>query len=399
MFTIGIFGRRNVGKSSLINALTEQNLAIVSDIAGTTTDPVKKSIELSHIGKSVIIDTAGFDDDSELGKQRIEKTKQVLQTIDFAILVFSENQFGSHENEWIENFQTFDVPFIIVHNKCDLEPVGANNYLPLHHTVIDVSVKEKINLQAIFDEIVSSFPRKRESHSKGVAEQVRNDGLVADLISPNDIVILVTPIDSEAPVGRLILPQVQTIRAILDENAIAITCKTEQLQQTLNTLKTPPALVITDSQAFAEVEAIVPKDCNLTSFSILLARQKGDFSTYLKGTPHIGKLNDGDKILILESCTHQSTCENIARVKLPNLLKKQTGKTLQFDIISGLSPLPDDWETYAMVFQCGACMITQKQLHNRLKPFIDKGIPVSNFGMAFAYLNGIFERAVSSLRA
>jgi len=392
MFTIGIFGRRNVGKSSLINALTEQNLAIVSDIAGTTTDPVKKSIELFDIGKSVIVDTAGFDDDSVLGKQRIEKTKQVLQNIDFAILVFSENQFENLEKEWVENFEKFDVPYILVHNKCDLgkpEIAGA----------INISAKEKINLQAIFDEIRSSFPRRRESHSKGIAGQTRNDGLVADLVKPNDTVILVTPIDSEAPVGRLILPQVQTIRAILDENAVAITCKTEQLQQTLDTLKTPPALVITDSQAFSEVEKIVPKDCRLTSFSILLARQKGDFSAYLKGTPYIENLEDGDKILILESCTHQSSCEDIARVKLPNLLKKQTGKTLHFDIISGLSPIPNDWETYAMVFQCGACMITQKQLQNRLKPFIDREVPVSNFGMALAYLNGIFERVVSSLRA
>jgi len=374
MFTIGIFGRRNVGKSSLINALTEQNLAIVSEIPGTTTDPVKKSIELFDIGKSVIIDTAGFDDDSALGEQRIEKTKQVLQNIDVAILVFSENKFDNHEKEWIGKFEKFDVPYILVHNKCDLkkpEIAGA----------INISAKEKVNLQAILEKI------------KNQKSKIKNQNLFEDLILPNDVIILVTPIDSEAPVGRLILPQVQTIRAILDENAIAITCKTEQLQQTLDALKKPPALVITDSQAFAEVEKIVPKDCRLTSFSILLARQKGDFSSYLKGTPHIENLKDGDKILILESCTHQSSCEDIARVKLPNLLKKQTGKNLHFDIISGLSPIPDDWEKYTMVFQCGACMITQKQLHNRLKPFIDKEIPISNFGMALAYLNGIFERA------
>jgi len=376
MFTIGIFGRRNVGKSSLINALTEQNLAIVSDIAGTTTDPVKKSIELFDIGKSVIIDTAGFDDDSSLGKQRIEKTKQVLQNIDFAILVFSENKFDNHEKEWIENFEKFDVPYILVHNKCDLkkpEIAGA----------INISAKEKINLPAIFDEIKKCRDARPYPST-----------LIADLIKPNDTIVLVTPIDSEAPAGRLILPQVQTIRAILDENAVAITCKTEQLQQVLDTLKNPPALVITDSQAFSEVEKIIPKDCRLTSFSILLARQKGDFLAYLKGTPHIENMKDGDKILILESCTHQSSCEDIARVKLPNLLKKQTGKTLHFDIISGLSPIPNDWETYAMVLQCGACMITQKQLHNRLKPFIDRGVPISNFGMTLAYLSGVFDRSV-----
>jgi [FeFe] hydrogenase H-cluster maturation GTPase HydF len=384
MFTIGIFGRRNVGKSSLINALTEQNLAIVSDVAGTTTDPVKKSIELQGIGKSVIIDTAGFDDDSELGKQRVEKTKQILQQIDFAILVFSENQFGNCEKEWIENFRKFDVPFLIVHNKCDKIPLNDEAVIPNAvrdlFDVIDVSATEKINLQTIFKQILHSS--LFTLHSSPLT------------LNPNDVIILVTPIDSSAPTSRLILPQVQTIRAILDEHAIAITCKTEQLQQTLDTLKTPPSLVITDSQVFAEVEKIVPKNCRLTSFSILLARQKGEFEAYLKGTSHINNLKDGDKILILESCTHQHSCEDIGRVKLPNLLQKRTGKNLKFESVSGLSALPNDWETYAMVFQCGACMITRKQLHNRLKPFIDKEIPISNYGMALAFLNGIFERAV-----
>jgi len=392
MFTIGIFGRRNVGKSSLINALTEQDLAIVSDIPGTTTDPVKKSIELFGIGKSVIIDTAGFDDDGGLGKQRIEKTKQILQTIDFAILVFSENQFGKLENEWLKNFEESDVPFILVHNKCDV----------VHSTmdgVINVSAKEGTNLQAVFDEI-QTHPRPCGTPPPAgdiplLEGVLRSSG---GGISQNNVVILVTPIDTEAPTNRLILPQVQTIRAILDENAIAITCKPEQLQQTLETLKTPPTLVITDSQAFAEVEKIVPKDCRLTSFSILLARQKGDFTAYLKGVPYIDTLKNGDKILILESCTHQSTCEDIARVKLPNLLKKHTKKELHFEIISGLSPIPNNIETYAMVFQCGACMITQKQLHNRLKPFIGKGIPTTNFGMAFAFLTGIFDRATNFLK-
>ena len=392
MFTIGIFGRRNVGKSSLINALTEQNLAIVSDIAGTTTDPVKKSIELLDIGRAVIVDTAGFDDDSPLGKQRIEKTKQALQQVDFAILVFSENRFDDHEKEWVENFRKCEVPFLMVHNKSDLVPLeeALKNALEARYSAVvaDVSAMGGENLQMIFDKIKRQYPCR---------DGARPVSTISNLITPNDVVILVTPIDSEAPAGRLILPQVQTIRAILDENAIAITCKTEQLRHTLDTLKAPPSLLITDSQAFAEVEAIVPKDCRLTSFSILLARQKGNFEAYLKGTPHIDKLNDGDKILVLESCTHQHTCEDIGRVKLPTLLRKRTGKTLHFDFVSGLSPLPNDWQTYAMVFQCGACMITQKQLHNRLKPFVDKGIPVTNYGMVLAFLNGIFDRSVSFL--
>ena len=378
MFTIGIFGRRNVGKSSLINALTEQNLAIVSDVAGTTTDPVKKSIELQGIGKSVIIDTAGFDDDSELGQQRIEKTKQILQQIDFAILVFSENLFGNYEQEWVENFQNNDIPFLMVHNKCDLVPLNSK----FNGDVIDISTTQKINLRMIFEAI--------KNHRLPVTGYRLP-------ISKNDIILLVTPIDSGAPAGRLILPQVQTIRAILDKNAIVMVCQTEQLQQTLDSLNTPPTLVITDSQVFSEVEKIVPKNCRLTSFSILLARQKGNFDACLRGTPHINNLQDGDKILILESCTHQHTCEDIGRVKLPNLLQKRTGKTFHFEFISGLSPLPNELETYAMVFQCGACMITQKQLHNRLKPFIDKGIPVSNYGMALAFLNGIFERVTERL--
>jgi [FeFe] hydrogenase H-cluster maturation GTPase HydF len=388
MFSIGIFGRQNVGKSSLINTLTEQNLAIVSDVAGTTTDPVKKSIELQGIGKSVVIDTAGFDDDSELGKQRIEKTKQILQQIDFAILVFSENLFGDYEKKWIENFEKNDIPFLIVHNKCDKIPLNID----LDFEVIDVSVTQKINLQTIFKQILHCV---QDDNQKS---KVKSQKLLSNLVTPNDIVLLVTPIDSSAPVGRLILPQVQAIRAILDENAIVVQCKTEQLQETLNALKTTPTLVITDSQAFSEVEKIVPKNCRLTSFSILLARQKGDFTAYLRGTPKIGELKDGDRILILESCTHQHSCEDIGRVKLPNLLQKKTEKTFHFEFISGLSPLPSDWETFAMVFQCGACMISQKQLHNRLKPFIYKGIPISNYGMALAYLSDIFDRVVEGMQ-
>ena len=404
MFTIGIFGRRNVGKSSLINALTEQDLAIVSAVAGTTTDPVKKSIELLGIGKSVIIDTAGFDDDSELGKQRIKKTKQILQHIDFAILVFSENQFDHHEKEWCENFRKYEVPFVVVHNKCDLVSLNGelkNELQGLYSTtVIDVSAVSKVGLSKI-SEGIKQILRFAQDDTNSIqhANTIHQSPLITNHLSlitnKNDAVVLVTPIDSAAPAGRLILPQVQTIRAILDEHAIAITCKPEQLQQTLDSLKTPPTLVITDSQAFSEVEKIVPQNCRLTSFSILLARQKGDFEAYLRGTPHIGKLKDGDKILVLESCTHQRTCEDIGRVKLPNLLQQFTGKTLHFEFISGLSPLPNDWDTFAMVFQCGACMITQKQLHNRLKSFIDKGIPVSNYGMALAYINGIFERATA----
>ncbi len=388
MFSIGIFGRRNVGKSSLINALTEQNLAIVSDIPGTTTDPVKKSIELLGMGKSVIVDTAGFDDDTELGKQRVEKTKQALQQIDFSILLFSENQFGDYEKTWINDFQKNKIPFIIVHNKSDLSPLNPDLKSELESSyltaVIDVSAVSRVNLQKVFDEI---------THRRGTKSCAPT--IVSDLVSPNDVVVLVTPMDSEAPEGRLILPQVQTIRAILDENATAITCQLEQLQSALDALKRAPTLIITDSQVFSEVDKIVPKDCRLTSFSILLARMKGEYETYLKSTPHIAQLQDGDKILILESCTHQHTCEDIGRVKLPNLLRKRTGKDLHFDFISGLSSLPEDWETYAMVFQCGACMISEKQLRNRLKPFIDKGIPVTNYGMALAYLSGIFERATA----
>ncbi|MDR2907081.1 MAG: [FeFe] hydrogenase H-cluster maturation GTPase HydF [Bacteroidales bacterium] len=394
MFSIGIFGRRNVGKSALINALTEQNLAIVSKVAGTTTDPVKKSIELLDIGKAVIVDTAGFDDDTELGQQRVDKTKLVLQTIDFAILVLAENRFETLERDWIGDFYNQDIPFIIVHNKCDLMPLRDDLKAIMQSlyacAVIDVSAEKRINLEAIYANI-----RQCRDAACHVSARTKPKTLVSGLIHTNDVVVLVTPIDSEAPKDRLILPQVQTMRSILDENAVVMTCQTEQLQHTLDTLKTSPALIITDSQVFSEVEKIVPKDSRLTSFSILLARLKGNFETYLKDTPHIANLKDGDKILILESCTHQRSCEDIGRVKLPNLLQKQTGKTFQFDFISGLSALPNDMESYAMVFQCGACMITDKQLHNRLKPFIEKGIPTTNYGMALAWLSGIFERATT----
>lgn len=390
MISIGIFGRRNVGKSSLINVLTGQQLSIVSDIAGTTTDPVKKSIELLDVGKAVIVDTAGFDDDTDLGKQRVEKTKQTLQNIDFAILIFTENRFGDYEKEWVVRFQAAAVPFMIVHNKSDLvslrEDLKDDLRTLYSTTIVDVSTIRDTPSQLLFDAIKTLLKAE---------ERISAGGLLTDLILPNDIVVLVIPIDSEAPAGRLILPQVQTIRAILDEQAIVITSKMEQLIQTLASLKKAPSLVITDSQVFSEVEKIVAPDCRLTSFSILLARQKGEYITYLKDTPHIDRLQDGDKILILESCTHQHLCEDIGRVKLPNLLRKHTGKDLQFVFVSGLSSLPDDWETYSMVFQCGACMITQKQLRNRLAPFINKGIPTTNYGIALAYLNGIFDRVTN----
>ncbi len=382
---IGIFGKRNKGKSSLINALVNQPIAIVSPEAGTTTDPVKKTMEIFGIGPTVLIDTAGIDDEGELGKQRIEKTMQVIPTIDVAIIVLSNNEFSIEEQELCTTFRQTNTPFLFVHNKEDLVAMDKNieqNLLQYKVPIIKVSCNTKENIDLLIDKIVEITP----------SSAYKTRSLIGDLINPNDKVVLVMPIDEEAPEGRLILPQVQTIRDILDNNAICISLQTNQLKHYLQT--ETPKLVITDSQAFGEVNHIVPQNIPLTSFSIILARSKGNFEHYLQGTQHIRNLKDNDKILLLESCSHPIHCQDIGHYKLPNLLQKVTGKTLHFDMSSSLTPLPKNIEQYAMAIQCGACMVSEKQVQNRIKTIINAHIPVSNYGMTLAFLNGIFNRAV-----
>jgi [FeFe] hydrogenase H-cluster maturation GTPase HydF len=386
---IGIFGRRNNGKSSLINALTGQETAIVSDTPGTTTDPVKKSIEIAGIGPVIIIDTAGIDDSGDLGLKRVQKSREALKIIDLAILVIAGNVFDETESGMIKEFSKHTLPYLIVHNKCDqerLEP-GLASVLGAKYEVP-------------FIDFCSLHPSNTEELVNGIRDQMpetayRKTTLVGDLISQGDVVLLITPIDIEAPEGRMILPQVQVIRDVLDNDGIAVVCKEREVDAFLKRMNPKPVLVITDSQVFPKADAAIPKDIMLTSFSIVLARQKGDFESYIKGTPHISNLSEGDKILVLESCTHHVSCDDIGRIKIPRWLTSFTGLNLHFDVVSGLSPLPDDIRQYAMVIQCGGCMITKKQVVNRLKPAIDAGIPVTNYGMAIAYVHGIFNRAVA----
>lgn len=376
---IGIFGRRNNGKSSLINAITGQETAIVDSLAGTTTDPVKKSIEIFGIGPVVIIDTAGIDDEGTIGQKRIQKSLEVLKTIDFAILVITNQEVGAPERMLLDKFKEYDIPYLVVDNKADIEQDDTRDGT---FPMLKVSAKTGAGISAMLDELVRKMPPSSYiSHS-----------LLGGIIGDGDTVVLITPIDNEAPEGRLILPQVQMIRDILDNDAIAVVLKEDKIAEWLQ--RNPaPKLVVTDSQMFGRVSKDVPENIPLTGFSIVLAHHKGDFEHYVKGTPHLDKLQDGDHVLMLESCTHLTSCEDIGRGKLPRWIQKHTGKQLHFDFVNGLNELPNI-DKYAMVIQCGGCMITRKQILNRLKPAIEHGIPVSNYGMVIAYLNGIFERAI-----
>lgn len=381
---IGFFGRCNVGKSTLINTLVGQDISIVSEYSGTTTDTVKKTIELTDIGQVVLIDTAGIDDKSVLGEERKKKTLDIFSQVDFAVLVISENRFDIYEENIIDECKRYSTPYIVVYNKEDLFPIQENlkTEVSLIVSKEDKSTREKLH-QILRQEI-----------RKLSLEQQKP--LLNDIIDQGDVVVLVTPIDASAPKGRLILPQVKTIREIIDQHAIVITVQETELGQAINLLgKEKIKLVITDSQIFKKVDSIVPKEIPLTSFSIILAKEKGNFNQYLSGTLRIDSLQDGDNILILESCTHTPTCEDIGRVKLPNMLKKYTGKNLNFTFSAGLSNSFNDIEKYQLVIQCGGCMATKKQMQNRLLPFIEKNMAITNYGMTISYVNGIFKRAVA----
>lgn len=384
---IGIFGRRNNGKSSIINLITNQNIAIVSDQAGTTTDPVKKSIEIFGIGPAVLIDTAGIDDYGELGKKRIEKTVEAIKAIDCAILVITNNQFAKPENDLIKLFHEFAVPYIVVHNKSDLHALHGELQQKIQNSlkveVIDFNTTTRDKLPELIEILKRTIPET----------SYQRPSLFGGIVEPNGIILLITPIDSEAPDGRMILPQVMAIRDVLDNDNICVVLKETNLKQYFEQNMPRPQLVVTDSQAFGFVNQIVPNDIPLTSFSIILARLRGDFDSYIKGTPTLSELENGDKILILESCTHQVSCEDIGRVKIPNWIQKYSGKQIDFEFVSGLSNIAD-MHQYKMVIQCGGCVVTRKQLLNRLKPAVDQGIAVSNYGMTIAYLNGIFDRVI-----
>ena len=386
---LGIFGRRNNGKSSLINCLANQDVAIVSSEAGTTTDPVKKSMEIPGIGPVVMIDTAGTDDSGELGKKRVARTREIFRHIDLGILVLADNQYNEIEESVLKQFDKWEVPCLVIHNKSDLQAAGealrARVMESSSHQIFDFSTLNPSKRDELIDQIRNTIPESA----------YLSKSLVGDVISQGDLVLLITPIDEEAPEGRLILPQVQAIRDILDNDAIAVVAKEREVDSLLKRLSPRPALVITDSQVFKKADASIPNDIPLTSFSTVLARYKGDFESYLAGTPHLSKLENGDKILILESCTHQVSCDDIGRIKIPRWLSTFSGKQLDFEVVAGLNKIPGSMDDYSMVIQCGGCMITRKQLINRLKPAVDAGIPVTNYGMAIAYMHGIFERAVA----
>lgn len=389
---IGIYGRRNNGKSSLINQLAGQSIAIVSDFAGTTTDPVKKSFEITGFGPVILIDTAGIDDTGELGKKRVEKTQSSIKTIDLGILVIVNNQFDTFEQVIIDDFIRNSVPFFVVHNKSDQEKINSATLAKIKSThnciVIEHSTTETTNSEEIIEAIKKTIPEASLS----------TPSLVGDLVSYGDIVLLITPIDIEAPEGRLILPQIQTIRDLLDNDAICVVLKEREVDSFLKKSAIKPALAITDSQIFTKADASIPREIPLTSFSIILARFKGDFDAYMRGTPHISKLKDGDCILLLESCTHHVACDDIGRVKIPRWLSAFTGKHHEFDVVGGLNDLPRKIEEYALVIQCGGCMITRKQLINRIRPAIEAGVPVTNYGMAIAYVQGIYDRATAPFK-
>ena len=386
---IGIFGRRNNGKSSIINSLAGQDIAIVSDHAGTTTDPVKKSFEITGFGPVILIDTAGIDDSGELGRKRVERSIRTLEIIDLAMLIVTDNLWGVYEDDLLLRFHNHDIPFIIVHNKSDITestPAFRKSVFEKSGTeLFGFSAVDKRNFEDLIDLIRLTIPE----HS------YKTPALLGDLINYGDIVILITPIDVEAPAGRLILPQVQAIRDILDNDAVAIVLKEREVDSFLKKTKIKPALAITDSQVFVKADASIPPDIPLTSFSIMLARFKGDFDSYLKGTPKISDLKDGDRILHLESCTHHVSCDDIGRTKIPRWITNFTGRKIDFDVIAGLDTLPRPITDYSLVIQCGGCMITRRQLHNRLQPAIKAGIPVTNYGMAIAYVQGIYKRAIA----
>lgn len=386
---IGIFGRRNNGKSSFINVLSGQEAAIVSDVAGTTTDPVKKSMEIPGIGPCVLIDTAGIDDEGALGQKRVAKTLAAIQTVDLAILVLANNAFGELEKKLIDSFSEYNIPWIVMHTRSDLVPSSEElrNRIETEFKVpfIEFSNLHPNNLDFVVSIIAKTMPETAW----------KSNSLLGDLLSYGDLVLLITPIDIEAPEGRLILPQVQAIRDILDNDCVSVVVKEKEVDALLKVLSPRPKLAITDSQVFLKAAASVPPEIPLTSFSIMLARHKGDFANYLKGTPKLGQLKDNDRVLILESCSHHVSCDDIGRTKIPRWLGQYSGEKLEFDVVSGLTNIPRSITDYAIVIQCGGCVLTRKQIISRLKPAVDAGVPVTNYGMAIAWMHGIYQRAVA----
>ncbi|WP_313154177.1 [FeFe] hydrogenase H-cluster maturation GTPase HydF [Lacrimispora sp.] len=377
---IGFFGRRNAGKSSVVNAVTGQELSVVSEIKGTTTDPVYKSMELLPMGPVVIIDTPGFDDEGALGEMRVRKTKQILNRADCAVLVV-DGAVGKTktDEELILLFKEKKIPYVVAYNKCDL--TGAQT----HDDGLSVSASEGLFIHEL-KERIGSLVNTGDTKMR----------IVGDLLNPYDLVVLVIPIDKAAPKGRLILPQQQVIRDILEAGAISVAVRETELKETLARLGTKPALVITDSQVFEQVSKDTPEEILLTSFSILLARYKGFLEDAVKGVAAIGDLRDGDKILISEGCTHHRQCDDIGTVKLPRWLRQYTGKELLIETSSGRE-FPEDLSSYQLIIHCGGCMLNEREMEYRGRCASDAGVPFTNYGIAIAYMKGILKRSINPL--
>lgn len=377
---IGFFGQRNAGKSSVVNAVTGQKLSVVSDIKGTTTDPVKKVMELLPIGPVIILDTAGTDDTGELGKLRIEKTMQALSKTDIAVLVCDVTTgLTKDDKNLIEKFKEKNIKYLIAYNKCDL-PFEEFN---LENNEILISALKNININKLKEKL-AEFGKERISDKR----------IVGDLLEKDDIAVLVTPIDSAAPKGRLILPQQMTIRDILDSCAVSVTIKETELKNTLKILKKKPKIVITDSQVFSYVSKLVPDDIPLTSFSILFSRYKGNLETAVKGAYILNDLKDNDTVLISEGCTHHRQCDDIGTVKLPKWICKFTNKKINFEFTSG-TEFPDEkkLKKYSLIVHCGGCMLNEREMKNRINCAKSAGVPITNYGILIAHINGILKRA------
>ena len=375
---IGFFGRRNAGKSSIVNAVTGQDLAVVSDVKGTTTDPVSKAMELLPLGPVMIIDTPGYDDEGALGALRVRKTRQVLNKTDIAVLVTDGTQdIQQTDRELMELFRAKEIPYLLVRNKADL----LTEIPEASDREIWVSALENRNIQELKERIArlrQEAPEKR---------------IIGDRLVPGDLAVLVVPIDKAAPKGRLILPQQQTIRDILEAGAAAVVVRDTELELTLKKLGQEPELVITDSQVFGPVSKIVPREVKLTSFSILMARYKGLLEEAVRGAAAVAELKDGDTVLIAEGCTHHRQCDDIGTVKIPNWLRKATGKELNIRVCSG-TEFPDDLTGIALVVHCGGCMLNEREVRYRMKCAVDQGVPITNYGILIAHLNGILKRSV-----
>lgn len=374
---IGFFGRRNAGKSSVVNAVTNQQVSVVSDVKGTTTDPVAKSMELLPLGPVVIIDTPGFDDGGALGEMRVKRTKQTLNRVDIAVLVV-DGTVGktSADSELIEIFKEKNIPYVTAYNKCDIS--GGREY----SDGVAVSALDKTNINLLKEKIAALLKNGGETQK-----------LCGDLVKRGDLAVLVVPIDSSAPKGRLILPQQQTIRDLIEAGAAAVVVRDTELKDALESVGRKPSVVITDSQAFGRVSKIVPDDIYLTSFSILMARYKGFLKTAVAGAKAVDSLKDGDRVLISEGCTHHRQCNDIGTVKLPKLLKKHTGRELVFEFSSGKG-FPDDLSPYKLVIHCGGCMLNEREMQYRRKFAEDSGVPFTNYGTAIAYMQGILKRSL-----